>query len=130
MHKGFLKMGTMLAALSVILGAFAAHTIKAKVTADALAIFETGVRYQMYHAFAILITGIIYKEFTNKKILLAGKFFMFGILFFSGSLYLLTYIKTIAAEKFLWVGAITPFGGAFFIAGWLILCSSFFNKKQ
>jgi uncharacterized membrane protein YgdD (TMEM256/DUF423 family) len=128
MHKGFLKIGVFLGALSVMLGAFAAHTIKSRVSPDGLAIFETGVRYQMYHVFAILITAILYKEFPTKSMIWAGKLFLIGIVLFSGSLYLLTYVKAIAADNFLWLGAITPFGGVAFIAGWGMLFKSFLDK--
>ncbi len=130
MHKEFLKSGAFFAMLSVILGAFAAHAIKSRVTADVLAVFETGVRYQMYHSFALLLSGILYKEFAHKTIIWAGKLFSLGILLFSGSLYLLTYIKAISASSFLWVGAITPFGGLAFIGGWVLLLVCLINKKN
>jgi uncharacterized membrane protein YgdD (TMEM256/DUF423 family) len=129
MHKGFLKIGAFLGVLSVMLGAFAAHTIKARVSLDVLSIFETGVRYQMYHVFAILITAILYKEFPTKSMVWAGKLFLIGIIIFSGSLYILTYVKAIGADNFLWLGAITPFGGVAFIVGWGMLFKSFLDKK-
>jgi uncharacterized membrane protein YgdD (TMEM256/DUF423 family) len=128
MHKGFLKTGAFLGALTVILGAFAAHTIKSRVAPDVLTVFETGVRYQMYHVFAIFLTTILYKEFPTKSMIWAGKLFLIGIIIFSGSLYLLTYVKAIGANNFLWLGAITPFGGVAFIAGWGMLFKSFFKK--
>ncbi len=121
MHKPLLKIGTLIAALTVILGAFAAHTLKAKLQADALGIFETAVRYQMYHCIAICIAAIIYKEFPYNNIAIAGKLFLVGIIFFSGSLYLLTFLKAINNTNFTWVGAITPLGGVAFIFGWLLL---------
>jgi uncharacterized membrane protein YgdD (TMEM256/DUF423 family) len=129
MHKGLLKIGAILGALSIILGAFAAHTIKSRVSPDVLAIFETGVRYQMYHVFAIFITAILYKEFPTKNMAWAGKLFLIGIILFSGSLYLLTYVKAIEANNFLWLGAITPFGGMAFIVGWGLLFKSFLDKN-
>jgi uncharacterized membrane protein YgdD (TMEM256/DUF423 family) len=130
MHKGLLKIGALLGALSIIFGAFAAHSIKSKVSADVLSIFETGVRYQTYHVFAIFLAAILYKEFPTKSMVLAGKLFIIGIIIFSGSLYLLTYVKAIGADIFLWLGAITPFGGLAFIAGWGLLFKSFLDKKQ
>ncbi len=129
MHKGLLKLGAAVGGLTVILGAFAAHTIKSRVAQDVLNIFETGVRYQMYHVFAIFLTGILYKEFPTKTMLWAGKLFLIGIIVFSGSLYLLTYVKAISADNFLWLGAITPFGGVAFIAGWGLLFKSFLDKN-
>lgn len=129
MHKRFLKAGAFFGALSVILGAFAAHTIKEKVSPDVLAIFETGVRYQFYHAFALLITGILYKEFPVKCVLWAGRLFICGILLFSGSLYLLAFLKSSGRADLLWAGIITPFGGAAFIAGWIFLLVSFIKQN-
>jgi uncharacterized membrane protein YgdD (TMEM256/DUF423 family) len=128
MHKGLLKLGAILGGLTVILGAFAAHTIKSRVSADVLIVFETGVRYQMYHVFAIFITAILYKEFPTKSIIWAGKLFLIGIIIFSGSLYLLTYVKAIGANNFFWLGAVTPFGGVALIAGWGLLFKSFLDK--
>jgi uncharacterized membrane protein YgdD (TMEM256/DUF423 family) len=121
MRKSFLKTATMLGALSVILGAFGAHALKEKLSADVLAVYETAVRYQFYHVFALLATGILYKEFPDKWLINAGKLFMAGILLFSGSLYLLTLVKAMGNEGMNWLGVITPLGGLCFIAGWLCL---------
>lgn len=125
MHKGFLKAGVLFAAFAVMLGAFAAHAIKSRVSVDTLAVFETGVRYQMYHSLAIIITGILYKEFPFKSIIWAGRLFIAGIILFSTSLYLLTYFKAVENANMLWLGAITPFGGVCFILGWGFLCKEF-----
>jgi uncharacterized membrane protein YgdD (TMEM256/DUF423 family) len=120
MYKGFLKTAALLGALSVMLGAFAAHSLKKILTADDLQIFETAVRYQFYHVFALLAVGILYATFPGKLMQWAGRFFIAGIVLFSGSLYLLCYVKY-AQLPLNWLGAITPFGGACFIAGWLLL---------
>ena len=120
MHKGFLKTAALLGALSVILGAFAAHGLKKILTADDLQIFETAVRYQFYHVFALLAVGILYAGFPGKLMVWAGKLFIAGIILFSGSLYLLCYVKY-SEMPLNWLGAITPFGGAAFIAGWFLL---------
>jgi uncharacterized membrane protein YgdD (TMEM256/DUF423 family) len=128
MQKLFLKIGAIIAMFTVVLGAFAAHTLKEKISIEALAVFETAVKYQMYHAIALLITGILYKEFPNKFIIWAGRCFILGIIIFSGSLYLLTYFKVIGNTSFLWLGAITPFGGVAFIAGWGLLFKGFTQK--
>lgn len=120
MHKGFLKTAAILGALSVALGAFAAHELKQILSADILQIFETAVRYQFYHVFALLATGILYAAFPGKLMKWAGYLFIIGIILFSGSLYLLCYAKH-NALPLNWLGAITPFGGAAFIAGWLML---------
>lgn len=121
MHKGYLKTGAILGALSVALGAFAAHKLKEMVDADAVAIFETGVRYQFYHVFALLAVGILYLNFAGKALKWAGIFFILGIILFSGSLYLLTYIHASGIEGMKWVGPVTPLGGVCFITGWILL---------
>jgi uncharacterized membrane protein YgdD (TMEM256/DUF423 family) len=121
MHKGFIKTAVIFGALSVALGAFAAHALKETVSDYAVNIFETGVRYQFYHVFALIAAGILYKDFPNKFIRWAGILFIIGIIFFPGSLYALTYIKAAVMPGYKWIGAITPIGGLCFILGWLFL---------
>jgi uncharacterized membrane protein YgdD (TMEM256/DUF423 family) len=121
MHKGFLKTAAILGALSVAFGAFAAHTLKQSISAYALEIFETAVKYQFYHVFALLAVGILYKEFPNKFLVWSGRLFIAGIILFSGSLYILTAIKAAEQPGYNWVGAITPVGGLCFIIGWICL---------
>lgn len=119
MYTLFIKIAACLAMVGVILGAFAAHALKSLVTdTTTLSVFETGVRYHLYHALALLLVGILYSAYPNIFIKVAGYLFIAGIVLFSGSLYLLTYIKATAAAQYLWVGAITPLGGLCFIAGW------------
>jgi uncharacterized membrane protein YgdD (TMEM256/DUF423 family) len=129
MHKGFLKTASIFGLISVALGAFAAHSLKQHISDYALGIFETGVRYQFYHVFALLASGILYKDFQNKFIKLSGALFITGIILFSGSLYLLTYIKAAMVPGYNWVGAITPFGGLCFIVGWVFLFAGVFKKS-
>ena len=121
MHKGFIRTSAILGLLSVALGAFAAHALKQKISDYAVNIFETGVRYQFYHTFALLATGILYKEFRNKFIQWAGILFIIGIILFSGSLYALMYIKGAVIPGYDWIGAITPIGGLSFLIGWACL---------
>ena len=128
MYKPFIKTAAIIGALSVALGAFGAHALKEKLPADALAIFETAVRYQFYHVFALLAAGILFKEFQNKWIKNAGKLFIAGIIIFCGSLYLLTTIKGLNVEGMNWIGAITPLGGIAFITGWICLFSGIAKK--
>ena len=129
MQKGFLITAAVLGALSVILGAFAAHGLKETVSPDQLSIFETGVRYQFYHVFALLAVGILYKEFPNNFLHWAGYLFCFGILFFSGSLYFLTLFNGVVQPAFRWLYLITPLGGLCFIAGWLLLATAIIKKN-
>jgi uncharacterized membrane protein YgdD (TMEM256/DUF423 family) len=120
MQKRILVTASLLGGFSVILGAFAAHQLKVIVSADILQVFETAVKYQMYHALALLATGILMQQFPVKQLGWAAKLFVSGIILFSGSLYLLCYIKHQQISA-LWVGAITPLGGLCFIAGWVFL---------
>ena len=129
MHKGFLKTASIFGLISVALGAFAAHSLKQHISDYALGIFETGVRYQFYHVFALLASGILYKDFQNKFIKLSGGLFITGMILFSGSLYILTYIKAAMVPGYNWVGAITPFGGLCFIVGWFFLFAGVFKKS-
>jgi len=129
MHKGFLKTAALLGAFSVALGAFAAHTLKGSVSTEALEIFETSVKYQFYHVFGLLAVGIIYKEFSSKLLVWAGRLFIAGIILFCGSLYILTATIASGETSFNWIGAITPFGGLCFILGWIFLFLGF-RKKQ
>ncbi|HTB52000.1 MAG TPA: DUF423 domain-containing protein [Ferruginibacter sp.] len=121
MHKGAIKAGAILAALSIVLGAFGAHALKEILDAEQLQVFDTAVRYQMYHALALLIVGILHKEFFNKQIDLAGVFFIAGILLFSGSLYTICYLQYQQTAIPALIGIMTPLGGICFIIGWILL---------
>ncbi len=123
MKKNFLAIAAVLGALAVMLGAFGAHALKARLTADELQVFEVGVRYHFYHAFALLLTGILYKEFPNKQLVWAGRLFIAGTILFSGSLYLLSNMM-----EFKKLGIVTPVGGVCFIAGWLLLAAGCFKR--
>lgn len=124
MNKNFLTAGALFAAVAVICGAFGAHFLKTKLSAEGLQTFETAVRYQFYHVFALLVTGILYKEFSNKLLKWAGNLFIAGIILFSGSLYILCGVQSLK-----WVGAITPFGGLCFITGWILLAAVITKKN-
>ena len=128
MHKGFLITASLLGALSVALGAFAAHGLRRVLSAEQVATFETGVRYQFYHTFALLAVAILYEKFSGSLMQWAGNCFLAGIVLFSGSLYLMTALRTtesVGANK---IGIITPFGGLFFIAGWMLMLIAIIRK--
>jgi uncharacterized membrane protein YgdD (TMEM256/DUF423 family) len=129
MNKTFLSVGALSGAIAVVLGAFGAHGLKKITSAEVVNVFQTGVQYQMYHTLALLVVAIIYDRLPNKWIRWAGYLFSVGIVFFSGSLYLITGLK--AAERTIpaLVGAITPVGGLFFILGWLCLLIGVFKKS-
>ncbi len=121
MHNTFIKLAAIIGALSVALGAFGAHALKQRASEYAVGIFETAVRYQFYHVIALLAVGILFKDFGNRWMTYAGWSFILGIILFSGSLYLLTYIKMIDKPSLNWIGAITPLGGVALIAGWVCM---------
>ena len=120
MQKTFLITAALSGALSVALGAFAAHGLKRLLAPDNLQIFETGVKYQFYHTLALLAVGILWSSFAGTSLLWAGRLFIAGGVIFSGSLYLLAFIRHYNWGAG-WVGAITPLGGLCFIAGWVLL---------
>ncbi|MFI5187713.1 MAG: DUF423 domain-containing protein [Chitinophagales bacterium] len=119
MHKTFLSFGAFFGAIAVALGAFGAHELKKIVSPNAVSVFQTGVQYQMYHTLALLIVAIVYDRFRNKWLSWTGYLFSLGILFFSGSLYLVTALNAFGKIVPVAVGILTPVGGVFFICGWL-----------
>jgi len=119
--KTWLIVGASLAGLAVLLGAFGAHALKTKVLPEDLAIFETGVRYHLYHALGLLIIGAIGFQVSQEIIQLPAILITVGILIFSGSLYLLVL------TNIRWLGVITPIGGLCFIFGWLLLSYNLFR---
>ena len=125
MHKGLLKTAALLMAIAVGLGAFGAHVLKSYLDQSALAIFETGVRYQFYHSLSLLACGILYKDFSGKRLIWAARMFMIGILLFCVSL----YAPALLLPDYKFIGAITPLGGLSFIVGWLLLFAAFSEKK-
>jgi uncharacterized membrane protein YgdD (TMEM256/DUF423 family) len=121
MNRNFLSVAALLGALSVALGAFAAHKLKTMVGPETVAIFETGVRYQFYHVFALLFVAFLSEKIHNKWMIWAGNCFIMGIVFFCGSLYALTALTIAENTHRTLAGIATPIGGVFFIAGWVFL---------
>jgi uncharacterized membrane protein YgdD (TMEM256/DUF423 family) len=130
MYKSFLITGSVSGMLAVLLGAFGAHSLKQVLSVDSLNVFETGVRYQFYHSFALLITGMLSDRFRTKWIKYAGYSFISGIVLFSGSLYTLTFLQASGNAGLRSIGIITPFGGLFFIAGWMLLVVALLAKNN
>ena len=130
MHKRFITAGALLGAIAVALGAFGAHGLKKIVPADTVQTFQTAVQYQMYHALAILLTGVLYDKCYPKFVRMAGILFIIGIILFSGSLYFITAGKAAETTSFDKAGIITPFGGVAFIAGWLFLFLAAMKKTE
>jgi len=115
MDRLFATLGAVSALLAVAAGAFGAHALRSRLSADLLAAFETGARYQMYHALALLLVAWAATRWPGPPVRAAGWLFVAGTVIFSGSLYLLALT---GARGF---GAVTPVGGLAFLAGWLAL---------
>lgn len=115
MERTFLALGALSGFVAVAAGAFGAHGLRARLTPDFLAIFETAARYQMYHALALVAVAWVVSRWPASGAGLAGWLFLAGTFLFSGSLYLLTL------TGMLWLGAVTPIGGVCFLGGWLVL---------
>lgn len=130
MHKKFVATGALLGAIAVALGAFGAHGLKKMVSAETVQTFQTGVQYQMYHALALLLTGLLYEKCYLKFARIASILFIVGIILFSGSLYLLTAGRAADTASLDKTGIITPFGGVAFIAGWVFLFLSVMKKTE
>jgi uncharacterized membrane protein YgdD (TMEM256/DUF423 family) len=123
MDRVFFALGSLFAFTGVALGAFGAHALKARIAPDLLAIFETGVRYQMYHALALLAVAWAVTRWPGNVVNASGWLFVFGIVIFSGSLYALS----LSGAR--WLGAVTPLGGLALLAGWLCLAWSAWRHR-
>jgi uncharacterized membrane protein YgdD (TMEM256/DUF423 family) len=118
LDRVFVSLGGLSGCLAVAAGAFAAHALRDRLSADLLDVFQTGATYQMYHALALVGVGILLSRFSvggSTWLTVAGWLFVAGTLLFSGSLYALALSGT------RWLGAITPIGGVAFLIGWLAL---------
>lgn len=115
MDRIFFVIGSVSGLIGVGFGAFAAHALKARMDASLLATFEVGVRYQMYHALALLAVAWACTRWPGAAVTASGWLFVFGTVFFSGSLYVLSLTGA------RWLGAITPLGGVALLAGWACL---------
>ena len=123
LQKFFFICGCVLAMTSIMAGAFASHVLASELDAERLNIFDLAVRYQMQHAFALLILALAVKFLRRDAAFLAGWLFLFGTFIFSGSLYLLS----LSGQK-VW-GAVTPIGGVLFLLGWIHLILSAFRLR-
>lgn len=128
MNKKIIATGAFLGMIAIILGAFGAHALKKVLAENEIAIFEIAIRYQMYHAIFLLFIGLLndISLQTKKRIFYLV---LFGVLFFSGSLYLLA-TKELTGINFKFIGLVTPLGGLLFIIAWGLLAFNYFNTKK
>ena len=126
--KNALLLGALFALSSVVIGAFGAHYLKTIFSPEILTSFETGVRYQFYHAVALLFFGLYTKENGMYQKFIFW-FFTIGIVLFSGSIYLLCFLKGTLHIGLGGLGILTPIGGMFFIIAWALLVLSILKKK-
>ena len=124
MSRNDVALGALSAGLAVALGAFAAHALKTRLEPQALAIFEVAVRCQMYHALGLVAVGMLSERRPDRRLDWSGSLFVAGTVLFSGSLYLLS----LSGVK--WLGAITPFGGVAFLAGWGCLAAAALGRPR
>jgi uncharacterized membrane protein YgdD (TMEM256/DUF423 family) len=130
MDKKYFIAAAAFGGLAVAFGAFGAHALEG-LTKDEKILhgFKTGVQYQMYHALALLAIAILYEKFPVRLMKWAAASFIAGIFLFSGSLYLLTFLKLQESTAVRFVGPVTPLGGVLFIAGWLFLLLAVLKRK-
>ncbi len=128
MYKSALITATLFAMFGIIFGAFGAHALKPILSPELLASFETGVRYQFYHAIALFLLGIYGKVF-HKSIKAIFILFVSGIIFFSGSIYLLCLLKSAGGIGLGGLGILTPIGGILFVLAWALWCIQIVNLK-
>lgn len=128
MDKKIITTGALFGMIAIILGAFGAHALKKMLTIDQLSSFETGVKYQMYHAIFLLFIGLSSLSEKAKKTIYY--LVVFGVVFFSGSIYLLSTNGHFIPFDFKAIGFVTPIGGLLLILGWGALLLNFINKKS
>lgn len=130
MHRKLFRIAAFLMALAVALGAFGAHLLKQLLTPSLLEGYQTATNYQMIHAIGIFIAGFLYKQYHSKKMWVAGQFFLFGIICFSGSIYIRVILSFAGYTSLGLFNLVTPLGGVLFMLGWLWLLFSISSKHS
>lgn len=121
MKKNILVKAGVLGMIAVIFGAFAAHALKQILTPEQLESFQTGVRYQIIHAVVLLFLFLIIERYPSKQLIIAAHLIFYGVLLFSGSIYVLTLKNMLGMEILKFAGPITPIGGLLLILGWIFI---------
>ncbi|MBM3443501.1 MAG: DUF423 domain-containing protein [Bacteroidetes bacterium] len=130
MHKRFLRIGSLLMAFSVLLGAFGAHSLKTLLDESSMQAYHTAVLYHMVHAVGMIIASLIYKRYQTPSTRWALYFFLAGLICFSGSLYAIAIGKVIGFSFPTFFNLITPLGGVLFIIGWIALFFGVPSEKE
>lgn len=130
MYRPALTAALIFALIGVMIGAMGAHALRPYLTPEMQVSFETAVKYQFYHSFALAFAGFLYLVFPGVWVRRATWAFIIGIILFSGSIYLLVYLKTTASLGLSGLGILTPIGGIFFILGWIFLLLGIHSKKK
>jgi len=123
--RKYIIVGGSFALISVVLGAFASHSLKAYFSTEVLQSFETGIRYMMYHGLALMI----FSQIPNARNNLIFKLFFWGVILFSFSIFILCF-GNLTPYDFSWLGPVTPVGGSLLILGWVIFISKAFKEKS
>ena len=129
MDRSLIATGSLMLALAVVAGAFGAHALQGLLDATYQHTYQTAVTYHFYHAFALLICGVISPFINFKRLQWAVRFFKAGLILFCGSLYALSILRAIGLTSFKWLGMITPFGGLSFMIAWVLVAIAFIKDR-
>jgi len=130
MRNATLALGAFLAGITIAMGALGAHALKDILNAAHLQTYETAVRYQMYHVFALLLIGILQNQYPQLTLSICKKLLLVGMLLFGGSIYLVLFLTHVSVPIPFWIYLITPLGGLCYISSWLLLAAKLYRVSQ
>ena len=130
MRNATLSLGALLAGITIAMGALGAHALKDILNAAQLQTYETAVRYQMYHVFALLLIGILQNQYPQLTLSICKKLVLVGMVLFGGSIYLVLFLTHVAVPIPFWIYLITPLGGLCYISSWLLLAAKLYRISQ
>jgi uncharacterized membrane protein YgdD (TMEM256/DUF423 family) len=130
MRNATLALGAFLAGITIAMGALGAHALKDILNAAQLQTYETAVRYQMYHVFALLLIGILQNQYPQLTLGICKKLVLVGMLLFGGSIYFVLFLTQVSVPIPFWIYLITPLGGLCYISSWLLLAAKLYRVSQ
>jgi uncharacterized membrane protein YgdD (TMEM256/DUF423 family) len=130
MRNATLALGAFLAGITIAMGALGAHALKDILNAAQLQTYETAVRYQMYHVFALLLIGILQNQYPQLTLGICKKLVLVGMLLFGSSIYLVLFLTHVSVHIPFWIYLITPLGGLCYISSWLLLAAKLYRVSQ